>query len=50
MNHHLRQIMERAFLDVYGLSKAKGYKMRQAASVLAVTRVSEAHRVRGLYP
>lgn len=50
VNHRLRQIMERAFLDVYGLSKTKGYTMRQAATVLAVTRVSEAHRVRGLYP
>ena len=50
VNHRLRQIMERAFLDVYGLSKTKGYTMRQAATVLAVSRVAEAHRVRGLYP
>jgi glutamate dehydrogenase (NAD(P)+) len=46
----LRQIMERAFLDVYGMAVAKGYTMRQAAMILAVSRVAEAWRVRGLYP
>ncbi|MCA1840266.1 MAG: Glu/Leu/Phe/Val dehydrogenase [Actinomycetota bacterium] len=50
VNHRLRQIMEASFLDVYGMSKSKGYTMRQAATILAVSRVAEAHRVRGLYP
>ncbi|HVF12789.1 MAG TPA: Glu/Leu/Phe/Val dehydrogenase [Actinomycetota bacterium] len=50
VNHRMRQIMEASFLDVYGMSVQKGYTMRQAATILAVTRVAEAHRVRGLYP
>ncbi|MEO7803209.1 MAG: Glu/Leu/Phe/Val dehydrogenase [Actinomycetota bacterium] len=50
VNHRMRQMMEAAFLDVYGMAKSKGYTMRQAATILAVGRVAEAHRVRGLYP
>lgn len=50
VNHRMRQIMEASFLDVYGMSVQKGYTMRQAATILAVSRVAEAHRVRGLYP
>ncbi|MGH2811937.1 MAG: Glu/Leu/Phe/Val family dehydrogenase [Actinomycetota bacterium] len=50
VNHRLRQIMESSFLDVYGMAQEKGYTMRQAATILAVSRVAEAQRVRGLYP
>jgi glutamate dehydrogenase (NAD(P)+) len=50
VNHRLRQIMETSFLDVYGMSTARNYTMRQAATILAVSRVAEAQRVRGLYP
>jgi len=50
VNGRLRQIMERAFLEVYSMATKKGWTMRQAATVLAVTRVAEAWRVRGLYP
>ena len=50
VNGRLRQIMERAFLEVYRLAREKEWTMRQAAIVLAVTRVAEAWRVRGLYP
>ena len=50
VNLRMRQIMEASFLDVYGMSKSKGYTMRQAATILAVSRVAEAQRVRGLYP
>jgi glutamate dehydrogenase (NAD(P)+) len=50
VNLRLRQIMEGSFLDVYGLSQSKGWTMRQAATGLAVQRVAEAQRVRGLYP
>jgi glutamate dehydrogenase/leucine dehydrogenase len=42
--------MERAFVEVLDLARAKGWTMRQAATTLAVTRVAEAWRVRGLYP
>ncbi|MGH2768222.1 MAG: Glu/Leu/Phe/Val family dehydrogenase [Actinomycetota bacterium] len=50
VNMRLRQIMERSFLEVYGFSQATGYSMRQSATILAVSRVAEARRVRGLYP
>lgn len=50
VNVKLRQIMESSFLDVYGLAQTKGLTMRQSATILAVTRVAEAHRLRGLYP
>lgn len=50
VNSRLRQIMEASFLDVYGMAQSKGYTMRQAATILAVSRVAEAQRARGLYP
>jgi len=50
VNRRLRQIMEHAFLEVYGMTRKKGWTMRQAATVLGVSRVAEAWRVRGLYP
>jgi glutamate dehydrogenase (NAD(P)+) len=50
VNIRLRQIMEASFLDVYGMAKEKSYTMRQAATILAVSRVAEAQRLRGLYP
>jgi glutamate dehydrogenase (NAD(P)+) len=50
VNLRLRQIMETSFLDVYALAQAKAYTMRQAATVLAVSRVAEARQARGLYP
>jgi glutamate dehydrogenase (NAD(P)+) len=50
VNHRLRHVMERAFLEVYAMAREKGWTMRQAATVLGVSRVAEAWRVRGLYP
>jgi glutamate dehydrogenase (NAD(P)+) len=50
VNVRLRQVMERAFFEVYQMGKEKGWTMRQAATILAVGRVAEAWRVRGLYP
>jgi glutamate dehydrogenase (NAD(P)+) len=50
VNSRLRQIMESSFLDVFGMAKEKGFTMRQAATILAVSRVAEAQRLRGLYP
>jgi glutamate dehydrogenase (NAD(P)+) len=50
VNHRLRRVMERAYMEVYGMAKEKGWTMRQAATVLGVSRVAEAWRVRGLYP
>jgi glutamate dehydrogenase (NAD(P)+) len=50
VNLRLREVMERAFEDVYRLSQAEKVSMRQAANMLAVSRVAEACRLRGLYP
>ena len=50
VNDRLRQIMERAFLQVHDLSEAKDLTMRQAAHWIGVGRVAEAHLTRGLFP
>src|SRR5918999_734591 len=50
VNDRLRQIMERAFHEVYELSTEKGLTMRQAAHWIGVGRVAEAHLTRGLFP
>jgi glutamate dehydrogenase (NAD(P)+) len=42
--------MERADVDVLSLSEERKVTMREAATVLGVTRVAEAHKTRGLYP
>ncbi|HID95499.1 MAG TPA: glutamate dehydrogenase, partial [Candidatus Latescibacteria bacterium] len=50
VNLKLREIMARAFNEVYCLACQKKIGMRRAAYMLAVGRVAEAIRVRGLYP
>ena len=50
VNDRLRQIMQRAFDDVYGLATENGLTMRQAAHWIGVGRVAEAHLTRGLFP
>ncbi len=50
VSDRLRQIMERAFFEVYGLATEKGLSMRQAAHWIGVGRVAEAHLTRGLFP
>jgi glutamate dehydrogenase (NAD(P)+) len=50
VNERLRKIMERAYVDVLSLSEDRKVTMREAATVLGVTRVAEAHKTRGLYP
>ncbi len=50
VNDRLRQIMERAFAEVYELATSKGLSMRQAAHWIGVGRVAEAHQTRGLFP
>ncbi|CAN5426468.1 MAG: Glu/Leu/Phe/Val family dehydrogenase [Actinomycetota bacterium] len=50
VNDRLRQIMERAFAEVYQMSEDKGLTMRQAAHWIGVSRVAEAHLTRGLFP
>ncbi len=46
----LRDIMQRAYHDVQGYADREGCSLRSAAMSLAVDRVAEAHRVRGVYP
>jgi glutamate dehydrogenase (NAD(P)+) len=50
VNDRLRQIMERAFDEVYALAEEKGLSLRQAAHWIGVGRVAEAHLTRGLFP
>ncbi|MDQ3985092.1 MAG: Glu/Leu/Phe/Val dehydrogenase [Actinomycetota bacterium] len=50
VNDRLRQIMERAFLQVRTLAEDKGLSLRQAAHWIGVGRVAEAHLTRGLFP
>jgi glutamate dehydrogenase (NAD(P)+) len=50
VNIRLRRVMENAFAEVYQMAQQHGYSMRQAATILAVSRVAEAQRARGLYP
>ena len=50
VNLKLRDIMEKAFYDVYNASLKKKVDMRTAASLIAVQRVAEAVTLRGIYP
>jgi glutamate dehydrogenase (NAD(P)+) len=50
VNDRLRQIIERAFDEVYALAEEKGLSLRQAAHWIGVGRVAEAHLTRGLFP
>ncbi|MDD5542797.1 MAG: Glu/Leu/Phe/Val dehydrogenase [Acidobacteriia bacterium] len=50
VNSRLKRIMTRSFNDVYQIYKDKKINMRKAAYVLAVGRVAEAFKLRGLFP
>jgi glutamate dehydrogenase/leucine dehydrogenase len=50
VNGHLERIMKRSFADVHTLATDKKLDMRTAAYVLAVGRVAEATRTRGIWP
>jgi len=50
VNDRLRLIMEKAFGEVYAMAMDKDLTMRQAAHVIGVGRVAEAHQLRGLFP
>jgi glutamate dehydrogenase (NAD(P)+) len=49
VNERLRDIMTRSFRDVLGLSRQHKVNMRTAAYMLAISRVSTVHRLRGIY-
>ncbi len=50
VNLKLRDIMQKAFDNVYHISTERKVTMRKAAYILAVERVAGATRARGLYP
>jgi len=49
-NQCLQQIMSRAFHEVYDSSIRERVNMRTAAYMLAIGRVAEAKRLRGIFP
>jgi glutamate dehydrogenase/leucine dehydrogenase len=50
VNLQLREIMEKAFYETYDYSVKRKLDMRKAGMALAVSRVAEAMRLRGVYP
>ena len=50
VNRELEKFMKRAFGQVHDTARARKVDMRTAAYILAVGRVAEATRVRGLFP
>ena len=50
VNLKLRDIMGKAFENVWRTSQERKVSMRMAAYILAVSRVAEATKIRGLYP
>ncbi|HEY8283423.1 MAG TPA: Glu/Leu/Phe/Val dehydrogenase [Chloroflexota bacterium] len=50
INERLDDVLRRAFSDIRGKSEQDGIPLRLAAYCLAVERVADAHRIRGLYP
>jgi glutamate dehydrogenase (NAD(P)+) len=50
VHQRLKEIMDDAFDAVYEESKRLGATMREAAMALAVSRVADAFKMRGLWP
>ncbi len=50
INKRLSDIMSRSFAEVYDIAQRHRINMRQAAYMVAIARVAEVQRVRGLYP
>ncbi len=50
INARLRRIMDESFEAVWGIAEESHVDMRTAAYFLAIRRVAEAERVRGIYP
>ncbi len=48
--HHLERIMTNAFHEVRATAKRYGLDLRRGAYILAIRRVAEATRVRGIFP
>ena len=50
VNARLRRVMEESYVAVLDLAEDRKVTMRQAATILGVQRVAEAHTTRGLFP
>lgn len=50
VNQRLRQVMTRAFQEVTSISRREKVNLRTAAYMLAIGRVAEAKRLRGIFP
>ena len=50
VNERLDRNITKAFLDVYGTHEKYGVNMRKASTLLAVNRVVEALKIRGIWP
>lgn len=50
INDHLYKILKRAFEEVYELKNKRGIDMRTSAYLIAIDRVAEATKLRGIYP
>ncbi|MEA3345770.1 MAG: glutamate dehydrogenase, partial [Chloroflexota bacterium] len=50
VNKQLHQVMVRSFQEVLAIAERKGVTMRTAALILAIERVAQATRIRGIYP
>jgi glutamate dehydrogenase (NAD(P)+) len=50
VNARLRRVMEESYIAVLDLAEDRKVTMRQAATILGVSRVAEAHTTRGLFP
>ncbi|MGH2740036.1 MAG: Glu/Leu/Phe/Val family dehydrogenase [Actinomycetota bacterium] len=50
VNARLRRVMERSYVEVLEMAENRKVSMRQAATILGVSRVAEAHTTRGLFP
>jgi glutamate dehydrogenase (NAD(P)+) len=50
VNDRLRAIMEKAYVEVLERAEEEKVSMRVAATMLGVSRVAEAHAIRGLFP
>ena len=50
VNARLRRVMEEAYIHVLEMAEERKVTMRQAATILGVSRVAEAHTTRGLFP
>ncbi len=50
VNARMEPIMNRSFEEVYSIAQEKGVSLRTGAYLIAIKRVVEAHKVRGLWP